>query len=126
MREVVRLPGAGCGFYLRGRCMYAEYMNPGLDSAFCCQVLARLERRFDALVERCELMGIGLEAAGRIWQGWGGDVVDWTCPEYALGAGDASGRCAHFVEGLCLLRFPCCGGRCRHYELARPGRNFEE
>ena len=124
MATILGLPGAGCRFYLRGRCMYAECVNPGLDPALRCLVLVRLERRFDALVDRCERTGIGLEAAGRIWQDWSGDVVDWACPDHASDPEVMSDQCAYFVEGLCLLRFPPCAGRCRRYELARSGRNF--
>lgn len=126
MAEMLRMPGRGCRFSLQGRCLYVEFLNPGLDPAFRCRVLARLEQRFDVLVDRCECRGIGLEAAGRIWQSWC-DSVEWTCPDYAPHSDpEATDPCVYLSNGLCLLRYPVCEGRCRHYELARPGRNIEE
>ena len=128
MSGVRGLPGAGCRFYRAGRCLWAEFVNPGLDPAFRCRVGVGLEDRFDALIDRCERMGIELEAAGRIWQSWCATTFDgvWPCAEYAPDPDGVSDQCARFWDGLCVLRFPRCAGRCRRYELDRTEFHFEE
>lgn len=110
------MPGVGCQFFRQGHCVYGEYENPGLAADALCQVLCRLERRFDCLLDRWDQAGVGLEAAARIWQSWVGRAVVWDCPDYVVDPQELTDVCIFFMQGLCLLRFPLCSGRCRHYE----------
>ena len=112
------LPGRGCRFWAAGRCLYEERLNPGLHAGFACTALQALADSFDAFVVRGESLGLSSEEAGRIWErrvdaalNIGLDCANFIpLPDEA---GDVP--CAHFLDGVCLLRMPVCPGRCRRF-----------
>ena len=118
--SVLRLPGEGCRFWAAGRCLYEESINPGLRREFACTVLTTLEGRFDEFVVRGEILGLSCEQAGRIWEQRMAQALNigWDCANFTPLRDDGGEvMCLHFIEGVCLLRMPCCPGRCRRYEL---------
>jgi hypothetical protein len=115
---LLRLPGDGCRYFVRGRCLYEECVNPGLRPEFSCAVLTLLEERFDAFVIRGERFGLTCEEAGRIWERrWAGPLsADWDCADFLPQPEDADeAGCGNLLDGICLPRLPVCPGRCRRY-----------
>lgn len=120
MNRVLRLPGQGCRFWLVGRCVYEERLNPGLDQAGRCAALREYEDRLDAFAHQAESFGLSDEEAGRIWTERMARSLDddWECPDF-LPEDDGTGEtmCGNFADGLCILRLPRCPGRCRRFVL---------
>ena len=120
MTPTLRLPGEGCRYWVDGRCLYEESLNPGLREDFFCAVLSRLEESFDAFVVRGEIMGLSTEEAGRIWEKRMDAALNigWDCANFVfLPDGPGEMPCRHFRSGICVLRLPVCAGRCRRYAL---------
>lgn len=120
MNRLLRMPGDACRFWVAGRCLYEEAMNPGLRTEFSCTVLRALEGRFDEFVVRGEILGLTSEEAGRIWEQRMAQAlnIDWDCANFdSLPEDGGEVLCRHFIEGVCVLRLPRCPGRCRHHEL---------
>ncbi|GAB1409045.1 hypothetical protein MASR1M90_01990 [Desulfovibrionales bacterium] len=118
MARVLPLPGDGCRFFYAGRCLYEEGMNPGLHAQFQCAVFAALDADFDDFVLRCERLSVQVETAGQIWHKQCEEILGqhWPCISYMPDPeGDAPGLCGHLVFDCCVLRFPVCLGRCRHF-----------
>ena len=117
------LPGEGCRYWLRGRCLYEECLNPGLRADYACTVLTVLEELYDDFIDRGEILGLSPEQAGRIWERRMDAALNigWDCANFIFrpdGAGEMP--CLHFWAGVCVLRLPECPGRCRRFAL--PGR----
>lgn len=120
MSRLLRMPGDTCRFFVAGRCMYEESLNPGLRAEYSCTVLRTLEGRFDEFVVRGEILGLTSEEAGRIWEHRMSQAlnIDWDCANFNALQDDAGDiLCRHFMEGVCVLRLPHCLGRCRRHEL---------
>lgn len=116
----LRLPGEGCRHWVRGRCLYEEWLNPGLENGYVCTVLRVLEESFDEFIVRGEIMGLSSEQAGRIWERRMDAALNigWDCANFEFrpdGAGEMP--CLHFRAGICVLRLPECPGRCRRFAL---------
>jgi hypothetical protein len=115
---LLRLPGDGCRYFARGRCLYEERLNPGLRREFFCAVMVFLEDRFDAFVIRADAFGLSSEEASRIWERrWSGRLNgEWDCVDFIpLPEGVEEAGCCNLVDGVCLVRLPSCPGRCRRY-----------
>ena len=116
---VKRLPGTGCRYYNRGRCLYEERLNPGYHEAWRCRVLTAWERAFDDFVDRAEAFDLGQDRAADLWRlrmrRLGPDGCEAFVPA-GQRAPVSVVPCAHAQEDLCLLALPECGGRCRRYE----------
>lgn len=115
---VLQLPGDGCRFWVRGRCLYAEFVNPGLEVSVHCAVLGALDGQFDNFLDRCERLGLKEETMGEIWKRRCAAFFDgpWPCVRYLPHSDPQYGQqCQFFLESLCLLCFPLCPGRCRRF-----------
>ena len=120
MRDIFPLPGDGCRHWCRGRCLYEEHLNPGLELGYACSAMQRIEQRFDDFVVRGEILGVTAEEAGRIWQHRVAQALckGWDCPDYEDLLDDTGELlCRHFEDGLCLHLLPACPGRCRKFAL---------
>jgi len=121
VNPLLHMPGDACRFWIAGRCLYEELMNPGLRAEYSCTVLSVLEDRFDEFVVRGEILGLTSEEAGRIWKQRMAQAlnIDWDCANFTALQDDAGEiLCRHFIEGVCVLRLPPCAGRCRRFELS--------
>ncbi|NCC24861.1 MAG: hypothetical protein EOM25_06645 [Deltaproteobacteria bacterium] len=115
MADVTAFPGRGCRFYIQGRCLYEEVLNPGYAQVWRCRVLVELERRFDDLLDRAESFHLDAAVTGRIWAGRQSEAeaLFKSCPDFGLEGGDS---CGHLVLGMiCVLRLPSCLGACRRF-----------
>ncbi|MGE4299823.1 MAG: hypothetical protein AB7E47_17530 [Desulfovibrionaceae bacterium] len=65
-KNITPLPGIHCEFYVRGRCLYEERRNPGLNEAWQCAVLAGLVREYDRFLAQTEHFAIDDGTALRI------------------------------------------------------------
>jgi len=120
MSHVLHMPGESCRFWLTGRCLYEETVNPGLRKEFLCTVLSALEGSFDEFVVRGEILGLSSKEAGRIWEQRMAQAlnIDWDCANFTALQDDVGDvLCLYFIEGVCALRLPRCAGRCRRYAL---------
>ncbi len=119
MSNITRLPGVGCTYYLRGRCLYAERINPGLDRSLACIVVTRWADNLDDFLGRAEAMGVEQSSVAAIWQ----SRIQEMLPEIRLcerfQAGDEPWECVHLDELLCVRALPVCLGRCRRFTVAR-------
>jgi hypothetical protein len=116
----LRLSGEGCRFWVRGRCLYEELLNPGLMEAYACTVLRVLAERFDEFIVRGEIMGLSAEEAGRIWARRMDAALNigWDCANFAFRPDSVDEMpCLHFQDGICVLCLPECPGRCRRFAL---------
>lgn len=121
MAPPLTLPGRGCRFWAGGRCLYEELLNPGLHAGFACTALRFLEESFDAFVVRGESLGLSSDEAGRIWERRMDAALNigFDCANFiSLPDGAGEMPCAHFLDGVCLLRLPVCPGRCRRFARA--------
>jgi hypothetical protein len=127
MTKVLKMPGVGCRYFIREHCCYEERLNPGLHEDWKCEVLLRLDDRFETLIERDD-SELTLEQAGRIWRGWCDAELSgaWSCPDYEYVSGDDGEECcAHLFEDICILRLPVCPGRCSRFVCVSPPFCYE-
>ncbi|MGE4503884.1 MAG: hypothetical protein AB7D51_00930 [Desulfovibrionaceae bacterium] len=116
MSNIIRLPGAGCRHFRRGRCAYEEDLNPGLHQEHACAVVRGWTNQLDEFHDRAEAMGLGEERAGELWRVRFGRMRPEmrACPGFAPGAGPY--ECAHLDDRVCLSALPPCQGRCRRFQ----------
>lgn len=114
------MPGTDCVHFVRGRCLYQEALNPGLNEAWQCGVLRSLEREYDHTLNRAEAFGLSEAKAARLVQGRM-SMPKWSaerCPaqgERPLGVHDAE-ACDGLRGLVCVWLLPECPGRCRHFK----------
>ena len=113
------LPAAACAYFLQGRCLYPERLNPGLNQAWRCVVWREWEAEFDDFLNRAEAFSLEDEAAGKLWARRQARLLaaTRTCPDFVPGGADPVG-CAFGRDLLCLGKLPACAGRCSSYRLA--------
>ena len=119
MGTITRLPGAECRFFIRGRCLYEERLNPGYTQSWRCQVTARWESAYDDFLSRAERFGVEEAAAGDLWsaqfQRMARDVFH--CRRYVYAHDLSAPSCRNHDAGVCTMDLPRCAGRCRHFQL---------
>jgi hypothetical protein len=118
MSNVRKMPGDECRFYVAGRCLYHERLNPGYDESFRCRFLVLWEEEFDAFLDRAEAFSLGRRETVELWNRrfeklQGGDCG---CPDYYYHEAGGDQGCVHGYNDLCILALPLCKGRCRHFE----------
>lgn len=115
MSKIAKLPGVGCKFYIQGKCIYEEFLNPGYDDRWRCSVLLSLEKEYDKLIRQAEAFKLDEKVVAGLW-----DVRMSTC---GSGSKICSGQDAIYPEcsalhgDICLLALPECDGVCSHYSL---------
>lgn len=117
--KIVRLPAAGCRSLFQGRCLYEEQLNPGLSTAWRCQVLRRWEAVYDEFLDRAENFGLAEASVPELWRRRFERLAEESvaCPDYSQAPGGDMPECLHLFADLCLLRLPVCEGKCRNYRL---------
>ena len=119
MGTITRLPGEECRFFIRGRCLYEERLNPGYTQSWRCQVTARWESDYDDFLSRAEQFGLEEAAVPDLWsmqfQRLARDVFH--CRRYIYDHELPAPSCGNHDSGVCIMDLPKCGGRCRHYQL---------
>lgn len=115
---ITRLPGTGCRFYERGRCLYEERLNPGYHEEWRCAVLVRWEGVYEDFLRQAEAFGLTDAAASALWQRRFERLAAAPpeCPRFQPGPTDELPGCALSTEGLCVLALPECAGQCQHFE----------
>lgn len=120
------MPGVNCAFFLQGRCLYEERVNPGLRDSWRCRVLVALEQEYDRFLDQAEHFNLDLRTAMNIWERRAEEIVGWKppCDAYACRGPEVqvdgeNGRpedavldCVHYWLGLCLPELPACAGVC--------------
>lgn len=122
MKPPLVLPGTGCRFWVAGRCLHGEAVNPGLDLNNACPVLREWEQRFDSFIELGEIFGISAAEAGQVWERRMRQALEtgWECPDFQFAEAEVQDAgCRFLLDGVCLLRLPLCPGRCRRFILDR-------
>lgn len=120
MGDITRLPGLGCQYYIDGRCLYEEMLNPGYTQRWRCQVLLKWGSAFDDFLERAESFGIEQDAVPELWERQFERMAReaFHCEQYSYFHGSDIPSCHHHaLDGLCRLALPDCGGRCRQYKV---------
>lgn len=127
MTKISRLPANDCWFFIQGRCLYQERLNPGYCRDWRCSVLEGWEKLFDDFLMRAEAFGLEQTKVAELWEKQfarlSSDRLE--CPEFRFDSEGGVPSCAHRHEVLCLLTLPECGGRCRHYEVKRQQANTQ-
>lgn len=120
MGEMRRLPGTGCRFYVRGRCLYEERLNPGYATGWRCGVLARWEEVYDDFLSRAEAFGVEDANVPGLWRDRFERLMreKTHCERYVYADDREPPCCANAHDRLCLLELPPCEGRCRKFALA--------
>jgi hypothetical protein len=116
---VVRFPAIGCRYFQQGRCLYEEFLNPGLHTAWRCLVLARWESVFDDFLDRAENFGLSEAESGALWRKRFERLAEEAvpCPDLLSADGEAMPECRHLLADSCLLRLPECLGQCERFRL---------
>lgn len=105
-----------CAHYVRGRCLRAEALNPGLNEEHLCPRLCQLMREWDDFLDRAEMFGLEEDVAMRIWEGRHHTSLE-RCPHGPGSLVEGDGMACDFLhQSLCLLRLPRCAARCAHYQ----------
>ena len=114
-----RMPGAGCEYYRRGRCLYEENLNPGYNAAHLCRELGRLGREFEGFIERAEAFSLEEQKAYEIWRRKLSQSLaqDCHCQDYLGGDNENFLGCAYAYGDICLKALPICPGRCPRFSL---------
>lgn len=123
MSKVLRLPAVTCAHFLAGRCFYEEHLNPGYDQRLQCGVLLKLQAMYDSFLDQADAFGLGESQAHGMWERRFLELCrhDTGCQDYEPGGNEGFPNCLHGMEGLCVLRFPECAGRCRNFSLKHRG-----
>ncbi|MFP4167985.1 MAG: hypothetical protein ACLFSY_03940 [Desulfonatronovibrionaceae bacterium] len=117
--KVSALPGRGCEYYLFGRCIYEELLNPGYHTEWRCGVISGLVRSFDFFLEQVEIFSLSRSRADAIWkQRISARCPVWKCPDFSPDP-ENRGECLFLFRTQCILKIPACTGRCRLYTPAR-------
>jgi hypothetical protein len=128
MATISRLPASGCRYFLNGRCLYEEELNPGYNLDFRCVLLRRWERAFDDFLGRAEAFGLAQASAADAWARRFERLLgeDADCPDYRREAGRDLPDCVHCRGDICVKALPECPGHCLRFQPAqRRGRGAE-
>ena len=119
MGELKRLPGHGCRFFARGRCLYEERLNPGYTKKWRCGVLLRWESVYDDFLVRAEAFGLEEDELSELWRERLERLMlqEGRCERYVYSRHVELPSCGNSHETLCLLDLPRCEGRCRRFAL---------
>jgi hypothetical protein len=113
-----RLPGADCRFHHAGRCLYEEWLNPGLHDGYRCMAVKAWMREHDEFLRRAEAFHLDEPTAAAMWRRKMERLADLerTCPQFRP-AGDVHPlECGWRMEDLCLAALPSCQGKCSHFK----------
>lgn len=118
MAKITRLPACGCRYFLGGRCLYEEELNPGYNVGFRCVVLRRWEQAFDDFLNRAEAFGLAQGVAADAWARRFERLLgeDPECPEYLRAEGLDLPDCMHCRGEICIRALPQCPGQCLHFQ----------
>lgn len=127
MGDFCRLPGLGCVYYARGRCLYEEELNPGYNQALRCKVLLHWEAAYDDFLCRVDAFALDQDAVPDLWRRRFERLVQeqYGCDDFEHAPGAGPPACAFVMDGLCLLRLPRCEGRCRRFKPVATGDFFD-
>jgi|MTBAKSStandDraft_1061840.scaffolds.fasta_scaffold00103_97 hypothetical protein len=122
MGLVTRLPGTGCAFFQRGRCLYEERLNPGYHDRFRCVILQGWESAYEDFLRQAEAFGLEESSASGLWQRRFERLAgaEPRCPEFQSSRDDELPGCVFAQEGLCLLALPLCEGQCPRFVARAP------
>ncbi len=122
--KIIRIPGSNCVNYIRGRCLYAENQNPGLNQDIRCQELRRMGKEFDDFLSQAEHFDISEDTATSILQERMQKSLQRQthCQNYQPGDTDTLLGCVYAIDDLCAHFLPRCQGRCPNFS-ATPENN---
>ena len=117
MTRLLRLPAQGCRHFLRGRCHYREFLNPGYEQGFKCAVIIRLHGLYDSFLSQAEAFGLSDSAAAAIWERRFRELCreDTGCQDHEPDDRASFPGCALCLGDVCLLKLPECQGRCPEF-----------
>jgi hypothetical protein len=125
------LPAKACRFFLRGRCLYEERLNPGWRRDWRCKTLLGLEDAYERFLAQADNFQLEEKTAAGIWERRLVSLLDKGSPcgcftpapepDPEAGAADLDQEsalvgCLHLLEGLCVLELPECAGACVCFE----------
>lgn len=115
-QKLDRLPGTACKYYILGKCLYEEWLNPGLNTGWRCRIVLDWTEDYEKFVDRAELFNLDVETVSRMWEERFTKMMvsKRECPDFCPGGEEAAG-CAHEYGDLCHVALPSCNGMCRHF-----------
>lgn len=127
MPNVRKMSGSHCRYYVAGRCLYSERLNPGYDESFRCRFLILWEEEFDAFLDRAEAFALGQDELAALWERRFERLQNGSrgCDDYRYCESGGDQGCINGHGDVCLLALPLCEGRCRHFALPGIGNEFD-
>ena len=115
--DITPLPGRGCIYYVRGRCLHKMRDNPIFHDEWRCIVIEEWESAFDEYLAQVECFNIDQDTAMNIWARRFSRLMGRpNCSQYKEEDDPVVG-CSRLHFDLCLAKTPHCPGRCRHYRI---------
>lgn len=113
MSKLSKLPGVGCKYYIQGKCIYEEFLNPGYEDIWRCSILLSIESEYDKLLKQAE----NFKLDDKIVAG----ILDCRISSHSSNSQSCQGHdspypeCSALHGDICLLALPECDGVCSHY-----------
>jgi hypothetical protein len=121
------MSGHDCAFYVSGRCLYEEHVNPGWDEKQGCKVLYEWEQAFDDFIDRADAFSLADEEALGIWEKSSAcfPSAKSACPDFKAASAEPA-ACVHRLGRLCLPAMPPCEGRCSKFSHHQAAKNLHK
>lgn len=68
MAKVSKMPGCRCQFYINGKCLYEEMLNPGYNNDWRCRIIKELEKEYDRLLHQAEAFKLDEKTFSDLWE----------------------------------------------------------
>ncbi len=121
MAKVTKLPGRNCRFFISGRCLYEEMLNPGYNRNWRCRVIRELEGEYDHLLRQADTFKLDEKAFNDLWEQRIEEHLKSSvvCRKMIPSEEDEGPFCAALYDEICLLELDKCEGVCNKFEPDR-------
>lgn len=118
MAKVTKMPGCMCVFYLSGKCLYEEMLNPGYNKEWRCKVLEDLEDEYDKLLRQAENFNLDEQAFSDLWEQRIEEHLKSkvVCRKMVPHEEEDYPFCVAVHDEICLLEMPVCEGICSKFK----------
>ncbi|WP_239057267.1 hypothetical protein [Desulfovibrio sp. JC010] len=116
--KVTKMPGRMCRFYMNGRCLYEEMLNPGYNREWRCRVLKDLEGEYDKLLLQADNFHLDEQAFRDLWERRIEEHLKSTvvCRKMVPREEEGFPFCGALHEEICLFEQPECEGVCNLFK----------
>lgn len=121
MAKVTKMPGRKCRYFVSGRCLYEEMLNPGYNRGWRCRVIKELEGEYDNLLRQAEAFRLDEQAFTELWEHRIEEHLKSSvvCRKMIPSEEDGYPFCAALYDEVCLFELENCMGICKKFELER-------